>query len=168
MNRLWPSLLLFLFAAILFVRGCQQAERGQQFHPAHTDTSLGADVLGRVAANADISTGRLQQICGGIAAAIGVVLLVVGLIPRRAKSPTSLPRLAATYTFVPLASADEMPADASLLTEDQAADWLGTRYPSLAATATEKLRQDFAAQRRLDPTKIWCVKNLQVREISVP
>jgi hypothetical protein len=73
-------------------------------------------------------------------------------------------RLAVTYTFISAAPSDGAVPDAGLLTEDQAADLLRTLYPTLAAGATETMRKEFAEKRRLEPTKIWYVKNFQVSE----
>ena len=162
MYKLWPSPLLFFFAAVLVFRGCQQEEQGQKFLAEHPP---GTDFTGRINAESNTKSGHLMQIGGGIVAAAGAVLLVLGLIHRQVQTQALRHRLVATYTFVPLVPTEGIAPDGGLLTEDQAADLLRTRYPSLARKAAETLRKEFADKRRLDPTKIWYVKDFQVTEV---
>jgi len=160
MYKLWPSPILFAIAAMLFFNG------QQRYNEAVKILSENPDLIARIKAESDLSTGHYMQIGAGILVAIGVILIGVGLIYGWVQKQGLKHRLAATYSFVPLMPAEGLIPEAGLLTEDQAADLLRTRYPSLAKGATETLKREFANKRRLEPTKIWYVKDFLVREVS--
>lgn len=107
-----------------------------------------------------------MQIAGGVLAAVGAVLYGLGVLHRRVQTQALEHRLAVTYDFVAAAPSDGAAPGTDLLTEDQAVDQLQARYPTLAKTASEKLRREFAEKRRAEPTKIWYVKDFQVREVN--
>ncbi len=109
-----------------------------------------------------------MQVGGEILAAIGVVLFVVGLLHRQFQSRTLSQRLAVSYDFVTAVPTEGVAPDPGLLTEDQAVGQLQTRFPTLAKSASEKLRREFAEKRHVEPTKIWYVKDFQVSEIPPP
>ena len=168
MYKLWPSPVLFVFAAWLFFQGCQSQEKGQKrlsdIQPLRMGDQVWTNPMERETAARDTATGRYMQIGAGVLATVGAVLFGLGMLHRHAQSQALQHRLAVKYTFVAAGPSDGSVPDASLLTEDQAAELLRTRYPTLAPGVTETLRNEFAEKRRLEPTTIWYVKDFQVSE----
>ena len=162
MYKLWPSPILFAIAAMLFFQGQQKHQEAVKV------LSNQPDLVARIKAESDLSTGHYMQIGAGVLVAVGVILIGVGLIYGWIQKQGLKHSLAATYSFVPLIPVEGSVPEAGLLTEDQAADLLRTRYPSLAKGATETLKREFADKRRLEPTKIWYVKDFLVREVAAP
>ena len=176
MYKLWPSPVLFALAAMLLLRGCSLEDSGKKRLAEHPPISAppslteGRQVVlpdrERDEAKRDTETGFGMQIGGGVLAVIGAVLFGLGMLHQQVQSQALAHRLAVTYDFVAVVPSEGAMQNTDLLTEDQAVDQLQTRYPSLAKSASEKLRREFAEKRRAEPTKIWYVKDFQVREVK--
>ena len=177
MYKLWPSPIVFVAAVFLFVKGCTMQEDGKRYLEDHPVQMIGNLLAGGrgvgiptediTRARQDIDTGHVMQIIGGVLGAIGAALLGVGLFHQKAQTHALANRLTVSYEWVSVMPAAGIAPDPGLLTEDDAVGQLQARYPTLAKTAADTLRQAFAAKRRSEPTKLWYVKDLQVREAAV-